>query len=267
MKKIRRHINGINVKDEIDAQIELAMRCRNVVKIESAWGFWDDSGCLYVQMEFCPGGSLEDCWSKEEQIEDNIEINQFTVHPDNPYVPSAQLVLEQINEALIACDERGLAHLDIKPANILIMHLTHVKLGDFGQVHTITQTGSHADANAQTPGCQGTEGFIAPEMGVNTNMDWSKADIYSLGATIWMLVMLRWPGEADKVGPGNHQLWVNEEDWPPLPGRGRPGLVDLTNSMLKTTQPKLRPSAREVKAFFAPSADESHKRLPKYHQQ
>ena len=46
-----------------------------------------------------------------------------------------------------------------------------VKLGDFGQVHTITQKDNHANTNSQTPGRLGTEGSIAPEMGVTTNMD------------------------------------------------------------------------------------------------
>ena len=59
--------------------------------------------------------------------------------------------------------------------------------------------------------------------------------------------MLRWP---KKVGPGGEQLEVSETHWPPVKGRGLQGLADLVNSMLRTTQPELRPSAENVKAFF-----------------
>ena len=150
-----------------------------------------------------------------------------------------------------------MAHLNINPANILIINRNHVKLGGFCQAR-ITQTGYHASvdsqgANSSTNGRRGTEGFIAPEMGVTDEIDWFKADIYSLGATIWMLVMLRWP---KKTGPGDEQLEVSETHWPPLPGRGRPGLVDLVNRMLRTT-PERRPSAREVVAFLDQSAEYS----------
>ena len=159
-------------------------------------------------------------------------------------VPSAQLVLKQIAEALIACKGLGMAHQDIKPANILIKNRNHVKLGDFGQVR---ETGP---ATSVTNERRGTEGFIAPEMGVADRIDPYQADIYSLGATIWMLVMLRPPD----TGPGDSdldlQLQVSEKHWPPVSGRGLPGLVDLVNSMLRSTQPELRPSAEQVKAFF-----------------
>ena len=254
VKKIGRR-NGIDPMQEFNAQQAVAQGCPYVVQIFAAWGTESNSDYLYVQMEFCSKGSLQDVWNIQTEIKETIEHNQFTVHPDNQRVPSAQLVLEQIAEALIACEERGLAHLDIKPANILVVNLSHVKLADFGQVLTTTQAGNHAGvhfrgANSAAPGRRGTEGFIAPEMGVTTNMDWSTTDIYSLCSTTWMLVMLQWPEEADKMGPGNPQLRVSEENWPPLPGRGRPGLVKLVNSMLRTTQPELRPPAREVKAFF-----------------
>ena len=97
-------------------------------------------------------------------------------------VPSAQLVLKQIAKALIACKGLGIAHQDIKPANILIKNRNHVKLGDFGQVRIRGPTGNHSsvdsqEVNSATNGRRGTEGFIAPEMGVADDImsDWYQA--------------------------------------------------------------------------------------------
>ena len=131
------------------------------------------SGYLYAQMEFCPGGSLKACWRDEKQRQSNIDdrssqheyhqfMNWFTVDPDNTHVPMPHLVLVQMAKALIACHRLGLAHLDIKPDNILIKNRSHVKLCNFGTVRHTTSTGEYINDDSLRN--WGTPGFIAPEM-------------------------------------------------------------------------------------------------------
>ena len=168
----------------------------------------------YIQMEFCPLGSLEGFSVELEAIVslpvNCSELNWFLVH-DSIYAPSAQLVLQQMAKALTACHERNL----FKPSNILVMSLSHVKLGDFGMVQKTNPTGNHASVNSLPSGQRGTKGFIAPKMGANDNIDWLKADIYSLGATISILLVLWWPAEDENTGPtGDRQLRVLQVDWP-----------------------------------------------------
>jgi serine/threonine protein kinase len=69
----------------------------------------------FIILEFCPGGSLQNM-IKEGPI------------PMQRFCPLAK----QIVDALKSCHAEGVAHLDIKPHNILIDKHGHPKLCDFG---------------------------------------------------------------------------------------------------------------------------------------
>ena len=71
-------------------------------------------------------------------------------------------------------------------------------------VLTSTQAGNSAIGNFRVNpaihGRLGTDGFIALEWEGTLKIDFNKADIYSLGTTIWMLVKFECP---KKKGPGS----------------------------------------------------------------
>jgi serine/threonine protein kinase len=71
---------------------------------------------LYLFLEYCNGGSLEDYLKK----------NDGRLSEDE-----ACLILSELLEAFLEMNEKSLMHRDIKPANILI-HNGKIKLADFG---------------------------------------------------------------------------------------------------------------------------------------
>ena len=92
--------------------------------------------------------------------------------------------VQQIADALILLHERGYSHRDIKPANILFYNKRFV-LCDFGLVD-IPDNPNDLTRNDKRIGSMNT---IAPEMKRNAmDADATKADVYSLAKTLWILL-------------------------------------------------------------------------------
>ncbi|MBI1310378.1 protein kinase [bacterium] len=107
---------------------------------------------------------------------------------------------------------RGLVHRDIKPANILVDKQCHAKVLDFGL--SLASNSAHEDefslAMIFGHDCLGTADYIAPEQVVDSfNID-RRADIYSLGATLYFMltgqVMFpQYKTRAEKIAAQQHE--------------------------------------------------------------
>lgn len=82
----------------------------------------------------------------------------------------------QLVSALIYLHQHDILHLDIKPANILVTQQNSCKVIDFG-------CSQHA-ATPAVSALQGTIAYRAPEL-FRGRLPNTKADIYSLGITLW----------------------------------------------------------------------------------
>jgi serine/threonine-protein kinase len=104
-------------------------------------------------------------------------------------------IIIQIAEALAHAHERGFIHRDVKPKNIMLTPQRVAKLADMGLARQATDT---AAAEAEAGKAFGTPYYIAPEqVRGDPNIDF-RADIYSLGATLYQMVTGRVPFEAPK---------------------------------------------------------------------
>jgi serine/threonine protein kinase len=95
---------------------------------------------------------------------------------------------------------KGIAHLDLKPENLLIGEEYLLKIIDFDRAY------STADAK---PASRGTEDFRAPEVKAGKINDPFLADIYSMGIILffWLSAVQPYSEELDQENPERYDLF------------------------------------------------------------
>ncbi len=111
---------------------------------------------------------------------------------------SALEVVVQVADALAYLHARGLVHRDVKPGNILLAEDGRAVLIDLGFA-----TGGDADDGESTAG---TVHYISPEQARGQGQLDARADIYSLGATLYHLVT----GSLPFSGEDNHEVMAKQ---------------------------------------------------------
>lgn len=131
-------------------------------------------GYHYFVMEYVEGHTLYD------------ELSEGKVYSEE----EALNILIQIGTALKHAHSQGLIHRDVKPKNIMISKDGIVKLADMGLARS---TGDAEAAQAEAGRAFGTPYYISPEQ-IRGEVDIDfRADIYSLGATLYHLITGRVP--------------------------------------------------------------------------
>ncbi|HKH12768.1 MAG TPA: protein kinase [Rubrobacter sp.] len=132
-------------------------------------------GTCYIAMEYVSGGTLK------ERLDER-----------GPMEPQRALaVAAQVAEALWAAHERGMVHRDIKPQNILVTDMGHLKVTDFG----IARAASAATISA-TNAVFGTAGYLSPEQALGEPAT-PRSDLYSLGIVLYEMLTGVVPYRAD----------------------------------------------------------------------
>ena len=101
-----------------------------------------------------------------------------------------QQAIEYIRQAasgLAYAHAQGLVHRDIKPANLLVDKKGSVRILDMGLARFDDPMGA-GEGLTQSGQVMGTVDFMAPEQAFDTRQADTKADVYSLGCTIYRLL-------------------------------------------------------------------------------
>jgi eukaryotic-like serine/threonine-protein kinase len=131
---------------------------------------WDGK-VPFLVMEYVEGTNLQ------KLIEDNGPLHHSR----------AVNYMAQTTSGLHHAFEAGLVHRDIKPANILVDRRGIIKILDLGLARLAHESEAHL-TNPEDGGLLGTADYLAPEQALNASTVDVRADIYSLGATMYFLL-------------------------------------------------------------------------------
>jgi eukaryotic-like serine/threonine-protein kinase len=190
----------------------------NIVR---AIDYGDTGRSPYLVMEYVEGESLGQKLEREGRM------------------PEAEAIrlIAQVAQGLHRAHKEGLIHRDVKPDNILVTPDGQAKLADLGLVKEV-----ETDLNlTRTNRGLGTPHFMAPEQFRNAKNANVQCDVYSLAATLYMLVTNELPFKSN----GPLDAWMKKIQNELTPPRELvPGLserVDWAIRRAMSAQPENRP--------------------------
>ena len=158
-----------------EAKIAAKLSHNNIVNAIDAG---EVSGHHYFVMEYVEGGTIKDELDKSKVFEEKTALK----------------IVLAVAEALKHAHSRGLIHRDIKPENVILTRDGNVKLADLGLARL---TADEKWAMSEAGMAIGTPYYISPEQ-VRGQVDVDiRADIYSLGATLYHMVTGRVPYDGE----------------------------------------------------------------------
>jgi formylglycine-generating enzyme required for sulfatase activity/tRNA A-37 threonylcarbamoyl transferase component Bud32 len=137
--------------------------------------------------------------------------------------------------------ERGLVHRDVKPSNLLLTRDGQVKVLDLGLARRHQADEGEASTTLTREGAvMGTLDYIAPEQALDAHSADIRADLYSLGCTLYFLLTGRVPFPG---GSATEKLLKHQLEEPEPVERLRPGLPPAVAAVVRNLMAK-RPEDR-----------------------
>lgn len=163
---IKLYLDSEHVRSDVRDAL-LRINHRNIANLHT-WGYWE--GMIYEIWTLYKGQNLQQVISRSPLSE--TQANGY---------------LRQMNSALQTLHNAGLVHQDIKPANFMVMADGSTVLIDFG----VSAKKDEEDRTHVTVVGHTTD-YSPPEV-IYTNFCWAASDYYSLGITIYEMLIGKTP--------------------------------------------------------------------------
>ncbi|KAJ7568179.1 hypothetical protein O6H91_01G021600 [Diphasiastrum complanatum] len=162
-EKVLKHKMAEQIKREIST-LKL-VKHPNIVQLYEVLG---SKTKIYIVLELVTGGELFDRIVHQGRLQEDVARRYF----------------QQLINAVDYCHSRGVYHRDLKPENLLLDAKGNLKISDFGLSALPQQL--WADGLLHTT-C-GTPNYVSPEVINNKGYDGAKADLWSCGVILFVLM-------------------------------------------------------------------------------
>ena len=152
-----------------EARAAAALDHPNIVRV---FDLCQEGRLLYLVMEYVEGISLQALVAKHGSLD----------------ISAACHYARQIAFGLQHAHELGFVHRDIKPANLLLDRAGIIRILDLGLVRSEADADSGLTRQLDSRSILGTADYLAPEQAVDSSNVDIRADLYSLGATLYFLL-------------------------------------------------------------------------------
>lgn len=154
-------------------------------------------------------------------------------------------VARQIALGLQHAHEHGMVHRDIKPSNIMVTVDSvsghpHVKIMDFGLSRLVSETENDDSQRTRTGAIMGSPDYIAPEQASRAKDADIRADLFSLGCTLYHMLTGQLPFPGDNI---MEKLMARTTFVPPLVSSLRPDVTPEIDEIVATLM-RLDPNER-----------------------
>lgn len=186
------HVKKEGLMEQIKREISVMSLVRhpNVVELKEVMA---TKGKIFFVMEYVKGGELFAKVVKGKLKED-----------------LARKYFQQLVSAVDFCHSRGVSHRDLKPENLLLDENENLKVSDFGLSALPEQLWNDGLLHTQC----GTPAYVAPEVLRKKGYDGAKADIWSCGVILFVLLAGYLPFQADNVMQIYRKLFKAEYEFP-----------------------------------------------------
>ncbi|MFO0868250.1 MAG: transporter substrate-binding protein [Pirellulales bacterium] len=243
LKVIRRDlVDRTEVVQRFQRESRLTARLThpNVVAVYEAEEF---AGTQLLVMEFVDGVDLAGLVSQRGLL---------------PIAESCELI-RQVAVGLQYIHEQGLVHRDIKPANLLVSPEGVVKILDLGLATLKTEEAAGGGLTSDRQ-FLGTMDYSAPEQWENSHEVDIRADIYSLGCTLYYLLAGQAPFPNSKYSTLMQQMWAHSQAPIPPIRELRPDLPDdlvtIVERMLAKDRGERFATPRDIVVALEPFAQD-----------
>jgi serine/threonine-protein kinase len=227
----------------LEAQAAAALDHPNVVHVND---FRQEGPLYFIVMEYIDGPSLQQLLARREQMPISVACE---------YIRQAAFGLQHAHEV-------GMVHRDVKPANLLVDPSGTVKVLDLGLArYDADGSESQVTEKFNSNTVLGTADYLSPEQALNLHDVDARADVYSLGATLYALLAGQPPFHKGSIG--QKLMWHQTKEPDPVTLH-RPevpeALAAIVAKMLAKSRDDRFASAEEVAEAMAPWAEAAPRR-------
>jgi 5'-AMP-activated protein kinase catalytic alpha subunit len=183
----------VGMMEQIKREISVMKMVKhsNIVQIHEVMA---SKSKIYIAMELVRGGELFNKIVKGRLKED-----------------VARVYFQQLISAVDFCHSRGVYHRDLKPENLLLDEDGNLKVSDFG----LSTFGEHMRQDGLLHTTCGTPAYVSPEVIAKKGYDGAKADIWSCGVILYVLLAGFLPFQDDNVVNMYKKIYRGDFKCPP----------------------------------------------------